>query len=146
MVRRQKSDTPYTSNRKSVSPVGKTLPFAKERLDIPRSKVDPELVMAKMWEHDNIRRSWMNSSRVPIDLILHECNDRCRDVAHSGALGGLDHGTCHHYTGQYADRDIMIIAATVQYLATPVGRAILREFQEKIDAVESAWLKHARAA
>lgn len=111
-----------------VAPVGLTLPNAKKRLvSIPKSmrRKNPEHIMMKLWAKENVRDRTMNFGLVPIDGILHQCNEKCGEgVTLAGTPG-------HHYLVPN-DNDVRIINATIQWLATNGGQAFLREFRQEV--------------
>lgn len=103
---------------KSISPVGKTMPNAQRRLIEGRKlRFDPEAIMARLWAKENTRHG-MHFGRVPLDRILHECNDKCCSDRH-----------CYQ---KINDRDIRVASATVQWLATNCGQSLLFEFFKKV--------------
>lgn len=111
-----------------LCPKGLTLPNSKKRLnETPedmRAK-DPEHIMASLWEELNTRDRCINLGRVPIESILHTCNEGC------GKPGFLNSPTsAHFYNGNLEKRDLEVAAATVQWLATNVGRAFLDRFSD----------------
>jgi len=106
-----------------VSPLGKTMPIAAERLRVATLE-NPERIIAVMWAEANTREN-IRGYTVPIDSILHECSSRC--------------GTQGHYfehpkdlVSTPKDRDVRIIAATIQWIATNCGREFLGRFIEEI--------------
>lgn len=107
---------------KSESPFGKTMSISRQRLEIPVRPGDPETLMMRFWEKENVRVRWLNGGRIPLDLILHQCNEDC-----------MPSDGIHHYTRVLEDRDVEVAAATVQWLATNCGREFLRRFFESID-------------
>lgn len=106
---------------RSVAPVGKTMPNAQGRLVEGRKlKLDPEAIMARLWARENTRDR-IDFSLIPLDVILHECNEKCASNCSN-----------HHYTGKIDERDIRVASATVQWLATNCGRELLTRFFKKI--------------
>lgn len=121
---------------RSVSPIGYTMPRAKNRLDelknAPEHKTDPEHIIMWIWEDANIRRAFLNGGTIPLDSILHECSGRCSKGKSGNAMFGR-----HHYNRKLSPRDIKIVAATIQWLATSVGRGLLHQFFHELDKVHS---------
>lgn len=71
------------------------------------SKLNPEDYMAMMWEAENIPRRGFNEGRVPVQLIL-----------------GTDTPN---------DREVAIVASTLQWLGTNVGKEFLIRFIRTAD-------------
>ena len=120
----------------SLSPKGLTEDIYRVRLD---SLTDPtavskdaEHIIAQMWAKENTRDNNINLGGVPIDKILHRCNSKCK--------GGADHvegGHAHYYTGEFDEEEVKIAAATVQFLATNVGRGFYNEFLKCYEAANA---------
>lgn len=126
--RNSKSKKP---NKKSVCPLGLTLPRAKSRLDAIESeedkKRDPEHIMMSLWERENTRDTSKNFGKVPVDNILHVCTEKCG--ASRGFYGGMDP---HEYT-ELNEHDLKVINATVQWLSTNCGRSFLHKFEQELN-------------
>lgn len=114
-----------------VAPVGLTLPRSQERLEEveedQRSK-DPETIMMRLWAEVNTRKYGRNNGMVPIDSILHECTVEC-----GKGLSILGKRVSHTYEEPDPEK-VRIISATVQWLATNAGRAVLERFQRRLNA------------
>lgn len=116
-----------------VAPVGLTLPNRKRRLmSLPMilRKKDPEHIMMRLWAKANVRKRTTNFGLVPIDTILHTCNDDC---GKGMCLGGTP--ACKHLPP--TEDEVRIVNATIQWLATNCGQAFLHEFfqeQKKLNS------------
>jgi len=119
---------------KSVSPKGFTLPNAERRLNetpVEMQAIDAEHIITKLWEEENTRQTYRGMGLVPLDTILHVCNEKC----------GLDGRPVfqftgnHSYDGQLNERDVRVAAATIQWLATSVGRGFFHNFLLTLDQV-----------
>ena len=112
-----------------VAPVGLTLPNSAKRLSsLPKKmcKKDPEHIMMRLWDKVNVRDLSLNFGKVPIDSILHICNDQCgKGVSTAGPPS-------HHYLPP-TEEQVKIISATVQWLATNMGRNFLSEFSHEVN-------------
>ena len=98
--------------QKSLAPFGDTLPGSKRRLeDLKESarQSDPETIMMRLWEEENVRKH-MHFSTIPLEGIL--CLDR----------GNIKINK--------SDRKVM--AAVVQWFATSCGRALFYEFEKRV--------------
>ncbi len=111
----------------SLSPKGQITGIYRARLDLITDPVmqqkDAEHIMAKCWEGENTREVNINLGKVPLDMILHRCNSRCK-----GGVDYVDGNHVHHYSGVFKSEEVEIVAATVQFLATNVGRGFYRGF------------------
>lgn len=86
---------------------------------------DPEVIMMKLWEEENVRggiipvagprRELFTHQRTPIEAILL-LNEK----------GGL--------SGEITERDRQVVNAVVQWFATNCGRALHEEFRERTTA------------
>lgn len=92
--------------RKSRSPYNRRLAPWNQRLEWPER--NPEHVMAEMWEAENIPEWCSNYGRVPVQAIL-------------------DPSTVMSYD-QLPPHDVMIVASTLQWLGTSVGREFLSRY------------------
>ena len=102
------------------------MPIALKRLqEIPegaqRRDTDPEWIMVQLWEKVNIPDGSLNLGQVPLDTILHMCSGDCKPK--------------HHYVRPLNPDHVRVAAATVQWLATNVGRSFYQRF---LDALEKA--------
>ncbi len=103
-----------TKEKESLAPLGDTLPNAKYRLNTAPQDHDPEMIMMKLWEEENVRRYFLNGGRVPLEAILF----LPREVE------------------TIQSRDRQVVAATLQWLATNCGRSFLHEFQKRVKTSE----------
>lgn len=107
-----------------VAPVGKTMPTAQRRLIEGRNlKLDPEAIMARLWAKENTREQ-IDFGIIPLDAILHECNEKCTEKRSNCSN--------HHYTRELNERDIRVVSATIQWLATNCGQELLKRFFKEI--------------
>lgn len=119
----------------SLSPKGDTLPNAKRRLDEivdPNQQAkDPEHIMMGLWALANTRDSSLNLGLVPLDTILHQCDERCGSF--QAQVQGVG-ASRHFYDGKLNEHDVQVMAATVQWMATNVGRAFYDKFSKALSA------------
>lgn len=122
----QRDDSPEKGKapKRSESPVGLTMPMAAMRLEHPNPE-DCEKIMMRIWAEINTRDPTKHYGLIPLDTILHECNDQC-------GRPNLMFGDPHSYTGVLPEHDVRVVAATVQWLATPIGRNVLEKFFREI--------------
>jgi len=125
-------------NKKSVAPKGKTLPNSARRLDDLdehlRAK-DAEHIITQLWEDENVRSGNMNFGLVPVDVILHECSEKCK--SEKERLLALVKSGGHVYNPEPNERDVQVVAATIQWLATNVGRCFLHKFLREFEEANS---------
>ncbi len=127
------------TGKKSESPEGVTMPNALHRLKEIKEKnrrKDAEHIMVHLWAQENVRDPLINFGLVPLDQILHECTEECGKVSRLALTKGL-----HRYNRKFSTRDTRIVAATVQWLATNVGRCFLREFLRKLESANKPELQ-----
>jgi len=89
--------------RRSLAPYKTRLPHSLQRLDFPQRC--REHLMAEMWEAENIPHRGIDYGAVPVNAIL----DQHKDVS---------------------ERDVEVIASTLQWLATNCGNAFLLKYVE----------------
>lgn len=106
-----------------VSPFGLTLPNALKRLQIPPEdqNKDAETIIMRMWDEKNTRDP-SRGGLTPIDRILHVCGDDCGKKKFRMPMED------EHVYSKPSEHDIMVMAATVQWLATNVGRSFYQDF------------------
>lgn len=91
---------PKKERRKSRAPTRTRLPEWNLRLQYRERS--PEHVMAEMWEAENIPQVMQNFGKTPANTILSEASP--------------------------SKRDLEVMASTLQWLGTPVGRDFLTRF------------------
>ena len=81
--------------------------------------------MMKLWAKENTRERIINFGRVPIDAILHSCNENCgKGISFAGPPA------CRYLPPN--EDEVKIINATIQWLATNCGRDFLHKFQQEV--------------
>lgn len=103
---------------KSLAPIDKTMPIALTRLmtlDRKRRHKDPEWIMMRLWEKENIRCDFLDMGKVPLDDPCHICNDRCTAQR-------------HWYEKIPNEERARVAAAMLQWLASNVGRSFYAKF------------------
>jgi len=105
----------YRSAPRSLAPLGQTTHASRERLNNAGIH-DPELIMAGLWADTN-KPDLNNFGILPVQLIAHQCTDKCRRE--------------HAYT-KLKTEDVQIISAAMQWLATDVGRAFYTKFLQEL--------------
>lgn len=110
-------------NPKSLAPFGDTLPQKRVRLDSAPDKADPEVVMMKLWEKENIPSTSRNCGWTSIEAILE------------GIPSGVSIASVSFLPNEsrrvIEERDRQVVAATVQWMATNVGRCFYEQFQKE---------------
>lgn len=91
---------PKRERRRSRAPVRTRLPHSLQRLEY-RERT-PEHVMADMWEAENIPHMWLNHNATPVNTITGDAKP--------------------------SKRDLEVMASTLQWLGSPVGREFLARF------------------
>jgi hypothetical protein len=81
--------------------------------------------MMRLWAKENTRERSLNFGLVPIDSILHRCNDDCGKGMN---LGGTP--ACKYLPP--SEDEIRIVNATIQWLAANQGRAFLHKFAQEL--------------
>lgn len=106
----------------SLAPTEKTMPYWEERR-YPDN--DPVVRMAQLWAEENVRQPNLNYGTIPLDFILHECNNKCIQYTKEGTSLGVQ----HHFTGEgFNEHDVRVVNATMRWLATMCGRGFLADF------------------
>lgn len=77
--------------------------------------VDAEVAVMEMWQKMNRRNPNDLGALLPVDAILHQCTSGCQ-------------GHEHEMT-PLCDRDVMVVNATIQYLATCWGSPMVNFLQ-----------------
>jgi hypothetical protein len=130
MAKKEKSPFRYGV---CVAPVGLTLPNKRKRLmsmPVAMRKKDPEHIMMELWAKENTRERITNFGLVPIDGILHSCNDDCgKGISYGGPPA------CHHLPPN--EEEVKIVNATIQWLATNCGRSFMHKFQQEVKKLDS---------
>lgn len=102
---------PPGERRKSRAPLRMRLPHSVKRLyfrykgyfsghgSVTGKGLHPEDIIALMWEAENIPQSWLSHGSTPVNAILHDANP--------------------------SEHDRMVVASTLQWLGTNVGREFL---------------------
>ena len=101
---------------RSLAALGQTTLSSRERLNNAGIH-DPELIMAGLWADAN-KPDLNNFGILPVQLIAHQCTKNCR--------GG------EHAYSKLEPRDVQIVSAAVQWLATDVGRAFYTKFLQEL--------------
>lgn len=129
----------------SVSPKGLTMPSAARRLATTSKKDqknNPEHIMMDLWAEENTRYFHSNFGRVPLDSILHECNEKCGKKLIPFSMTG----SSHYYDGNLNERDLQVAAGVVQWLATNCGQAFLHKFFMRLKDAQEPKKKSATKA
>ena len=88
-------------------------------------KKDPEHIIMKLWAKENVRERLLSFGHVPIDAILHRCNDDCgKGICLAGTPA------CHYLPPN--EDEVKIINATIQWLATNGGHSFLLKFRQEV--------------
>ncbi|MFA6297257.1 MAG: hypothetical protein WC629_01710 [Candidatus Paceibacterota bacterium] len=119
-----------SKQKKSLSPVGLTMPVALKRLESLSSKQkrkDAEAIMMLLWENENTRDP-LNGSMTPLDSILHECTEGCGKTR----IFSFGADKCV-YKPSLNERDVKVAAATIQWIATNCGRSFFEKFYRKFE-------------
>ena len=103
-----------SEKNKSLAPYGDTLHQWLVRLNAEFPGVNPEALLMKMWEEENIPRLNNSGGWTAIEAIVQ---------GHPSETGERV---------PIADRDRQIVAATIQWLATNYGRCFYEEFQKRL--------------
>ena len=106
----------HRSAPRSLAALGQTTHSSRERLNNAGIH-DPELIMAGLWADIN-KPDLNNFGILPVQLIAHQCNKHCM------------HG--EHAYSKLEPRDVQIISAAMQWLATEVGRAFYTKFLREL--------------
>ncbi|MBI1998938.1 MAG: hypothetical protein HYS73_01210 [Parcubacteria group bacterium] len=111
---------------KSLAPFGDTLPGSRRRLEsVPgRFPNDPEAIMMRLWEEENISRTGVNFGGTIVEAILclgEEIGD-------------------HAPRGKTSKHDRRVVAATIQWMATNCGRALFYEFERRLARAHQEYL------
>jgi len=101
---------------RSLAALGQTTKTSRERLNNAGIH-DPELIMAGLWADTN-KPDLNNFGILPVQLIAHQCNKHCK------------HG--EHAYSKLEPRDVQIISAAIQWLATSAGRALYTKFLQEL--------------
>jgi hypothetical protein len=116
------------SDSQSECPLGLTTPRALRRLeDVPEDKraTNPEHIIMRLWEEENIRHGAVNEGTTPIDHVTHICTEKCGTAA--DALGNV---FPHTYSREIPEDHKRIVAATIQWFGTNQGQVFLGEFNK----------------
>src|SRR3989344_4801494 len=100
-------------HEKSLAPFGNTLPGSKRRLMNPTGPDDAETIMMKLWGKENLPETHRLFGTPLRAILLLRKN------------GG--------FSGRVSARDRKVVAATVQWFATNVGRALHEEFRNQLE-------------
>lgn len=101
---------------RSLAALGQTTLSSRARLN--NSGIhDPEFIMAGLWADAN-KPGLNNFGILPVQLIAHQCTDKCRAGEHA-------------YT-KLKTEDVQIISAAVQWLATNEGRVLYTKFLQEL--------------
>ena len=97
----------HRSAPRSLAPLGQTTHASRERLNNAGIH-DPELIMAGLWADAN-KPDLNNFGILPVQLIAHQCTDKCRRE--------------HAYT-KLKTEDVQIVSSAVQWLPPQEGGAV----------------------
>lgn len=104
----------------SHTPYGKTSRRYRHRLKAPVQFSFPERLITILWEHENKPQPHLQGPRVA-RIIAHQCTSHCTGKPH--------HDDGHKYR-RLTVREVHLMSATVQWMATNCGRAFMHRFSK----------------
>lgn len=97
---------------KSLAPFGDTLPNALRRLKDAPDESDAELIIMKRWESENVPQAFLSGGFTSLEAIVQGTPPE------SGKREPV------------SERDRQVVAATIQWMATNIGRCFYDEFRK----------------